>query len=476
MVTSGYAKYRDRPFILRRCDADYVVLPLRCLEELKSVPEHKLSPTIAHAKNSGHKWTGGDIFAESHLHVRAIQVKLASELPKSIDIAKAELDYAWPLRIPDSREWQEFDIQPAIRKLVSQLSAKVFVGYPACRDEEWLDLSASFTMDALETAFSIRMFPGFLHPVIASLLPANYRVAKTVRTARRILEPLVKKNKDRNRRRAAGEKVEEEEEDNTLLNWTIANGSDEENRLDKTVLRQLFLTVVSIHTTTSVATNAIFDLCAHPEWVPVLREEIESVTNELGPIGSAPEVRVTQWLQRLETLDSFIIESQRTNPILLLGPQREVMEPLTLEDGTYIPRGARICWISPKLLANESSSITTPGPGSKPSSEAAAAAFDPLRSYAKRHASPDQMNKHLAVHTSLDNLNFGYGKLACPGRHFAVNEVKMLLVRFVTEHDFRFTDRVGPRMLDLDEFTFPDPKVKVMIRRRQDREEEEKGA
>lgn len=81
--------------------------------------------------------------------------------------------------------------------------------------------------------------------------------------------------------------------------------------------RQAILTLASIHTTSMAAANILFDLCAHPEWFPVLREEIENITKELGPIGSGPGSGAKEWLPRLEKLDSFFVESQRINPPIL---------------------------------------------------------------------------------------------------------------------------------------------------------------
>ncbi|KAJ8125482.1 hypothetical protein O1611_g8157 [Lasiodiplodia mahajangana] len=450
IVAGGYAKfvqYKDRPFVAKRYDVNLTVLPHRYLEELRLVPESKLSAATAHAQNSGHKWTGATVFAESHLHIRAL-LHLAAELSKYLEVAKNELDYAWSLHLPSSKDWQEFDIQEEMRMLFSRLFASVFVGHPVCRNEEWLSISVGFALDMLTTAFTIRVFPTWLHPIVARLIPARYRIGQQVRAARRILEPLVKEHEDVVRRKSAGQNVTEED---TLLNWMIDNGVYDENTHYKIAMRQLLLTVVSIHTTTATFTNLLFDLCAHPEWIPVLREEVETVTKELGPLGSIPVDGLKQWLRRLEKLDSFIVESQRMSPMLLLGPQRQVLESLTLKDGTHIPQGSRICWAGYNHTNDPS---VTPGPD----------IFDPMRSYVKRHSSPDQMNKHLAGQTHPDNLSFGYGKAACPGRQFAVNEIKMVMVKFITEYDFKFIDDHDsrPKTIDADEFTFTDPKAKIM--------------
>lgn len=133
------------------------------------------------------------------------------------------------------------------------------------------------------------------------------------------------------------------------------------------------------------------------------------------------------------------------------------MEPLNLKDGTYIPKGARICWAG---NSHHNDPLVTPNP----------AIFDPVRSYMKRHSSPDQMNKHLAGQTGLDHLSFGYGKLACPGRYLAINQMKLVVSRFIMSYDFKFPDNITsrPQTLDADEFTFLDPSAKIMLRLRRD--------
>jgi ent-kaurene oxidase len=75
------------------------------------------------------------------------------------------------------------DIQQIFRRLVSRMSAKVFMGYPACRDEDWLNLSIGFTHDMFVAAFTLRMFPPWTHRYIASLVPARRRMWHQIKTA-----------------------------------------------------------------------------------------------------------------------------------------------------------------------------------------------------------------------------------------------------------------------------------------------------
>lgn len=95
--------------------------------------------------------------------------------------------------------------------------------------------------------------------------------------------------------------------------------------------------------------------------------------------------------------------------------------------------------------------------------------FDPMRSYNKRRSSPSEANKNLAGQTSPDNLAFGYGKLACPGRAFSVGEIKLILARLLSQYEFRFPDGQGrPLNMYADENVFPDPKARIMMRRRRE--------
>ena len=49
-------------------------------------------------------------------------------------------------------------------------------------------------------------------------------------------------------------------------------------------------------------------------------------------------------------------------------------------------------------------------------------------------------NKHLFVTSSPESLTWGYGNHACPGRFFADNELKVLLIELLRKWDFRVAD------------------------------------
>ncbi|KAI0100490.1 cytochrome P450 [Nemania sp. FL0031] len=445
-LQSRFAFGAHRPFVVKRYDIDITILPNKYLEELRLMSQAQLNASQAQIENLGHSWTSIDAINGSNLHIRALQNKLIPELPKYLDITQTELNYAWPIHITSSQEWQEVDIQQMIRMLVARMTAKVFIGYPTCREDEWLKLSIDYTTDIFTAAFTLHRFPPWTHPVVARLLPSRYRVKKHLQSAQRIFRPLMDKHVDAVMKRREGQHVDEED---TLLSWMMDHGTEDGNNVDKMATRQTILTFASIHTTSSAIINMVFDLCAYPEWLPDLREEIKNISAELGPIGSTPESGSKEWLARLEKLDSFFLESQRMNPPLLL-------QPLTLKDGTHIPRGSRICWAGYDRINDAS---VTPNPE----------VFDPMRSYRKRYASLEHRHKFLAGQTSPDNLAFGYGRFACPGRAFAVGEIKLILARLISQCDIRFPETIQsrPNNMYADENVFPDPNVKIMMRLRE---------
>lgn len=57
-------------------------------------------------------------------------------------------------------------------------------------------------------------------------------------------------------------------------------------------------------------TNVLYDLAAHPEYVPALREEIKRISAE-EPGGKLRK----KTMPKLRKLDSFIKESQRIHPL-----------------------------------------------------------------------------------------------------------------------------------------------------------------
>ena len=95
-----------------------------------------------------------------------------------------------------------------------------------------------------------------------------------------------------------------------------------------------------------------------------------------------------------------------------------------------------------------------------------AATFDPWR-WAEMREEESEALKHQMVSTSADYLAFGHGRHACPGRFFAVNELKAMMAYVVMNFDVKAeVEGVRPENVYRGMRPGPNPTAKVMFRKR----------
>lgn len=156
-------------------------------------------------------------------------------------------------------------------------------------------------------------------------------------------------------------------------------------------------------------THALYHLAAQPEFIAPLREEVEAIVAEDGWSKVA--------VGKMWKLDSFMRESQRYNGVnsstfvvfsllivsrshvrLIVTVMRKTLVPLTLSDGTYIPKGTV---------------MVTPAEATHFDNEnyENADVFDPFR-FAREKERDGSAVKHQYVTTSAEYVPFGHGKHA----------------------------------------------------------------
>ncbi|PSN63321.1 putative cytochrome P450 [Corynespora cassiicola Philippines] len=462
IIQNGYKKYKNAIFYIRRIDIDVAVVPTKYLDELRLVPNSKLSSLHALVANLVGDYTYISRIFESDQHFRVIQTHLQGNLEKFLGWAQEELNDIFETDVPNSNEWQEVDIQDLQRKIVSRVMSRIFLGYPACRNQEWLHLCLAFTVNVFATSFVLRMFPPFLHPLIAYLLPSRYWIRNNLNKAEGIIVQLIQNHAERTAQKTKEPRTNQEDEIASLLDWMIENAKGNEAEPHRLAARQLILTLASVHTTSMALSNALFDLCAHPEYMEPLREEILDISQQPGGL-------CKRNLEKMHKMESFLTESQRLNPPVLLTPQRQVMQHIQLSDGTVLPKGTRIAFASASIAMD---------PMINPSPEQ----FDGFRSFYKRQRDLESLaaagqessaaaalakNRNAMAFPDKDRLVFGHGRQACPGRFFAVSEMKLILARFLVGYDFKFLPgKSRPRNFFLEEYILPDPRAKLMMRTR----------
>ena len=90
--------------------------------------------------------------------------------------------------------------------------------------------------------------------------------------------------------------------------------------------------------------------------------------------------------------------------------------------------------------------------------------FDPYRHLRKRQDS--NTHKFHFASVSEDMLNWGAGRHACPGRFFAQETLKLLIIYLLTHYEFKHAEGKGkvPRFLENNLFLVPNPALPILFR------------
>ena len=202
------------------------------------------------------------------------------------------------------------DMNHVLVRIIARISARIFLGPKEGRNEEWLTTTAEYTKNVFITGFILRVFPRFVRPLVAPLLPSYRGLNSNVAAARKIVGGIV-----RSRRAAEAQSDPQYEKPTDILQWMMDVATGEEQIPENLSQRTLILSLASIHTTALTMTQALYDLCARPQYFEALRQELTEVLLKHG--GWQKTV-----LNHFLKLDSLLKESQRFNPVFLcMSPQ-----------------------------------------------------------------------------------------------------------------------------------------------------------
>ncbi|OQE43665.1 hypothetical protein PENCOP_c003G09001 [Penicillium coprophilum] len=344
--------------------------------------------------------------------------------------------------LPATDEWRPYHLAYKIPHMVASVSSLIFVGETISRDAEWIDVSVNYAIDSFMAMRDLRGWPSILHPVVHWFLPSTRKLRTHLKKARSIIS----RELDRRALIRAGKlPADNPPRGPDAMDWYRETAEARNNLTFDQSVAQVGLAVAAIHTTSNLLTNVMYDLAAYPEYIQPLRDEIRAVAAEDGTLKKTS-------LLKLKLMDSVMKESQRTNPLSFTSMNRLALEQVVLSDGTVIPKGANM-FISTKILEDES---VYPN----------AATYDGYRFYNKRQQ-PGNEHKHQFVTTSTEHFVFGHGIHACPGRFFAANETKILLLHLLLKYDWKLESGGRPPNIENGLESITDPRVQLLCRSRE---------
>lgn len=437
LIQDGYAKFKNGLSMYRLTTSDgseTVILSPKYTAELKNLGDDALSFNTAVEKSLAGKYCGiGDKDVPVAIHV--IKADLTPGLPRLMPVISEEIDLALERVLPPSEDWTPVVVYSKLLDIVAQVSARVFVGEPLCRDPRWLQLSKDYTLKAFQASRAIKQWKPWMRPLVHRFVPEMRELYRVKAEAIEFMKPV-----------SQGRQEAETKRDD-FTEWMKQKSSPEfAKAYEEQAYVQIQLALAAIHTTTMSVTHMIYDLAQHPECVEPLREELGSVLAETG--GYQRET-----MAKLKKLDSFMKESQRCNPPGLTSFKRYCKRDITLSDGTFLPQGT--------IIEIDSSQVYF-DPEHFPNPET----FDPSRFLRLR--SEGDKNSHQFATSNVDYLHWGQGRHACPGRFFASNEIKTILSKLLLNYDFQLADKEAGRPKN---FVFgtsinPNPMAEVLIRSR----------
>ncbi len=191
--------------------------------------------------------------------------------------------------------------------VVAGVTTRAISGTSLCRNRRWLSTCINYTENIFITMLILRLFPRVLHRLISNFLPSSWLTHIYLRRAKSVLIPIIEQRLKERKTRSTDEKISKSSD---LLQYMIEEAEGDDLQPERLARLKLMSNLAAIHTSSMAITHAIYDLCEHPKYVQLLRDEVEQVLQNDN--GWQPDTYT-----KLHKIDSFLKESQRFAPATL---------------------------------------------------------------------------------------------------------------------------------------------------------------
>ncbi|RHZ73199.1 hypothetical protein Glove_232g78 [Diversispora epigaea] len=297
------------------------------------------------------------------------------------------------------------------QNIIARPVADVLVGQEISKNEDVVKAFADFTKD-FGSILAIPPILSFLHPKIHTfaitlrLRFGRNPIGKHVITLKKHLKPVLEKRlKDK-------EILSDKYEPPLDIIEDFINNPEYETKvitddyLNKICEFLYIFVVASIHTTSRYMTCTLYEFAGRPElWDDIYEEQVRIDKECNGELS-------TEHINKMVKLDSLVRETLKTFNFLAPIPQK-CMKSYTLKNGMNIPKGRMV----QSCLKDIQCNTTAYRPESN--------------SFLPYHGAENNLQ---AVKIEKNYLIFGSGKHACPGRFFAVNEIKICMHKLILNY------------------------------------------
>ncbi|CAI6334460.1 unnamed protein product [Periconia digitata] len=448
-------KTSEKPVVIRWWSRDYLIMPPKYLFDLRAAGWTQLhffrniSDALFLYKTVDDLYTSP--VAERMVNV--VKKGLNPRLPYLTPGLMEEIEYGFEQELKNGKETSRGTEVPAMRffsNIVHRSATRLMIGPELCRNEKFLEETTALLESIFFTAIVIVNLPlgPFRNALIGLFtLPHKWRLQRCVKMLQPVVEArLSVRNLETSQtsKHTVGDAID----------WTLDLVNDETpyntpKRLAYELLHNLW---AASSAPGGMMTEVVYQLLAYPEYVDLMRKEAEVAVKEHG--------WTEKMLANLHLQDSFIREVNRLLPTGAITCSRTVTTaPFTFSDGLTLPVGTRFGF---PIKAMQSDPDLIPAPES----------FNPFRfaqsSSSETHLA-EESRRWSSTSMSTTNLAWGYGNHMCPGRFFAVRELKFILTKMLIEYEIGWDreKRDGrPKPITVEGQFVPNMKQKVFLRRR----------
>lgn len=445
LIKEGYRKYAGRAFKMPNLTTAsrwlIIVNGEQMVDELRKAPSDMLSFNEVTLDLLQMEHILGRHAHVAEFQIDVVRKQLTRAFAGRFSEIQDEISQSCEEYLPTGHEWQSLKALPTLIHIVCRTTNRLFVGLPLCRDPEYRKIQEDWTIQIMVMSHLVHMFPAALKTLVGKIVSPVLKQAKRVE---KFVGPIIAE------RIANDEKYGGDwDKPNDLITWLLDMAPAENRNVEDITVKLMLINFAAIHTTSLTLSNALFDLAARPEYIKPLREEMEAVIRDHGCTKDA--------MGRMRKTDSFFKESSRMAGVGAVALGRKALKDFTFSNGLIIPAGYTVATSSagvhfdPEIYEdpNEFNGFRFSDMREKGTSE-----YDPLR--------------HQMVSLDTTYLLFGHGRHACPGRFFAVNEVKAMMAHMVLNYDIKLPgdSRDPPKGPWFAGSRSPHPTAEVLFRKR----------
>ncbi|KAI1124382.1 putative cytochrome P450 [Nemania abortiva] len=450
IIHEAYERFHDIIYQLPSNDRTSIVLPIRYLDEISTLPSDIASNSEATSDFFVGTWTTLDYDIFGHATFDAIQTQYISKISQQVGPAANEAGYAFNKHLSAYADWTPIAIQPKILQIVAQMVARTVAGPDVCRNPQWTEAVIGYARDVAMSAIKLKLVPKVLRPIMALFTPSLYSIRKHRRTILQLISPTINQRLEWRREQPEYWAARLKTEVVQTVDWLVEVSKPHEATVGMIAHRLTGVSFGATHTTSNHITNSILELAANfDRWAPPLREEIEST------LALNPGTITNADLSKMWKLDSFMKEAQRFHPPSKLSVNRKILKSFHLSTGESIGKDSHICF-SGVPISMDDRYFTD------------AKSFDGFR-FERLRKDADTRHSGLQFTSSYaGSLHFGHGRHICPGRFMGSLISKLLIIEILLRYDLKLKDgETRPENLNPMDMDMPDPTYEILIRNRQ---------